>query len=51
MQQLIETGYRALALKMHPDVGGSTEDMARLAVVREEMALMLSLDERSRRHG
>jgi Protein of unknown function (DUF3102) len=33
--QLIKAGYRALAEKLHPDKGGSGDDMARLNKVRE----------------
>ncbi len=34
--QLIDVGYRALALRLHPDMaGGSSEAMARLIRVRD----------------
>jgi DnaJ-class molecular chaperone len=36
-RQLIDAGYRALALKHHPDKGGSKEAMARLVVIRNQM--------------
>lgn len=42
-QKLIEAGYRALAVKMHPDLGGSTLDMVRLSEVRDEMIQQLGL--------
>jgi hypothetical protein len=29
-QQLIDIGYKRLALRLHPDTGGSTEAMTRL---------------------
>jgi hypothetical protein len=34
-RELITAGYRALALKCHPDQGGSTAAMIRLTRVRE----------------
>lgn len=35
--RLIAAGYRALAARLHPDTGGSTEDMARLTNARDEL--------------
>jgi hypothetical protein len=32
-----DMGYKALALKLHPDVGGSAEAMSRLNRVRERL--------------
>ena len=43
MRQIIEAGYRTLAVKMHPDVGGSHENMERLSAVRDEMMQMYEL--------
>jgi hypothetical protein len=34
---LIDAGYRALARRSHPDVGGSHEAMLRLTVVRDTL--------------
>lgn len=36
-QELIELGYRALAMRLHPDRGGSKEAMVRLTAVRDEL--------------
>jgi hypothetical protein len=36
-QEIIATGYRALAAKMHPDKGGSAEAMARLNKARDRL--------------
>jgi hypothetical protein len=35
--QLIDAGYRAMAKTLHPDMGGSHEDMTRLSTVRDEL--------------
>ena len=35
--QLIEIGYKVLAVKLHPDKGGSDEAMQRLNVVRDHL--------------
>lgn len=35
MKQIIDSGYRVLALKLHPDKGGSDEAMRRLNNVRD----------------
>jgi hypothetical protein len=35
--QLIDIGWKALAKSMHPDRGGSAEDMARLNRVRDQL--------------
>jgi hypothetical protein len=42
-RQIIEAGYRSLATKLHPDVGGSSESMARLSEARDEMTRTLGL--------
>ena len=34
-QAIIDTGYRSLAAKAHPDVGGDPADMVRLNVARD----------------
>lgn len=36
-EELIDIGYRALATKLHPDLGGSKDAMARLNRVRDEL--------------
>jgi hypothetical protein len=36
-QDIIDAGYRAMAAKMHPDVGGSNEEMARLNNARDKL--------------
>jgi hypothetical protein len=41
---LVDAGYRKLATKMHPDVGGSTEDMARLTRVRDRLKKVMPFD-------
>ena len=33
--KLINSGYKALAVKLHPDKGGSPDDMVRLSRVRD----------------
>jgi hypothetical protein len=35
--QLVDIGYRALAKRLHPDLGGSAEDMVRLNRARDEL--------------
>jgi hypothetical protein len=35
--QLIDAGYRGMAKSLHPDMGGSREDMTRLSTVRDEL--------------
>jgi hypothetical protein len=35
--QIIEAGVRSMALKMHPDVGGSDEAMHRLTTCKERL--------------
>lgn len=35
--RIIDIGYKALATKLHPDMGGSQEEMARLNHVRERL--------------
>jgi hypothetical protein len=35
--QLINIGYRALAVELHPDLGGSPEGMARLNHARDHL--------------
>jgi hypothetical protein len=35
--QLIDIGYKILAREMHPDRGGSREEMVRLNLVRERL--------------
>jgi hypothetical protein len=35
--QLINLGYKAMAMMLHPDKGGSTEGMARLVTIRNRM--------------
>jgi hypothetical protein len=35
--RMIDIGYKALAMKLHPDKGGSQEDMARLNRVRDRL--------------
>jgi hypothetical protein len=34
LKKMLDTGYKVLATKMHPDKGGSAEDMKRLNAVR-----------------
>ena len=36
-QQLIDLGYRALALRLHPDRGGSADDMTALPGIRDQL--------------
>jgi hypothetical protein len=36
-QRVINAGYRALAAKLHPDAGGSPEEMTRLNQVRDRL--------------
>ena len=36
-QALLESGYRAMAKKLHPDVGGSTKDMQLLNAVMDKL--------------
>jgi hypothetical protein len=36
-RQVVEAGYRTLAVKMHPDAGGSAESMVRLSEVRDDL--------------
>src|SRR5262249_168560 len=36
-RQIIDAGYKALATKMHPDIGGSHEAMTRLNQTRNQM--------------
>lgn len=40
--QLIDAGYKALAVKLHPDHGGSREAMAQLNWIRNELKGILS---------
>jgi hypothetical protein len=35
--QLIDARYRAMAKTLHPDMGGSRDDMTRLTAVRDEL--------------
>jgi hypothetical protein len=35
--KIIDAGYRALAAKLHPDIGGTGEAMARLTAARDEL--------------
>jgi len=35
--QVIDAGYRAVAARLHPDVGGSHDDMVRLVTVRDSL--------------
>jgi hypothetical protein len=35
--EVIDTGFKALALKLHPDRGGSSEAMQRLNIVRDRL--------------
>jgi hypothetical protein len=37
-QDLIDAGYRGLAMELHPDKGGTAEQMARLNKAREHLA-------------
>ena len=37
LAELIRAGYRALALRYHPDQGGSTETMLRLNRIMERL--------------
>ena len=39
---VIEAGYRAVSKKLHPDVGGSTEGMTTLNLVKEKLINALS---------
>ena len=51
-QQGINVGYRALAAKPHPDVGGSPEAMARLNQVRDRLDRVSgSFERKARRKG
>ncbi len=36
--EMLELGYRALAKKRHPDVGGSTKAMQELNLIKEKIA-------------
>jgi hypothetical protein len=36
-QQIIEAGYRALAMKLHPDAGGNHDDMVELNATAEKL--------------
>lgn len=38
--QVIESGYRAVAMKLHPDKGGSEQAMKELNSVRETLKMM-----------
>jgi Putative quorum-sensing-regulated virulence factor len=38
-QELIEVGYKALAKKFHPDLGGSTEKMQQLNATMERLRI------------
>lgn len=40
--ELVEAGYRALAKKKHPDVGGKTTDMVELNLVTEQLRMMFT---------
>jgi hypothetical protein len=42
--ELVDTGYRKLAVTMHPDVGGSADDMARLTRVRDRLKRAMPFD-------
>jgi hypothetical protein len=44
MIDLIDAGYRKLAVKARPDVGGSAEDMARLTRVRDKLKKIMPFD-------
>jgi hypothetical protein len=35
--ELIDAGYRAMAKTLHPDMGGSHDDVTRLTAVRDEL--------------
>jgi uncharacterized coiled-coil DUF342 family protein len=35
--QIVDAGYRSLAMKHHPDAGGSHEDMIALTQARDEL--------------
>jgi hypothetical protein len=37
IHRFVDIGYKALAKTMHPDLGGSQEDMARLNHVRDRL--------------
>ena len=39
--QIVVAGYRALAKKLHPDVGGSAAEMAMLTEARDEMTALI----------
>jgi len=43
LRKVRDAGYRALAKKLHPDAGGSVEDMARLIRARDETTRILGL--------
>lgn len=42
MREVVEAGYKSVALRRHPDRGGSHEGMARLNRVVEELRRMLA---------
>jgi hypothetical protein len=37
--ELIDAGFKALAIKYHPDRGGTSVDMARLSTIRDALKL------------
>ena len=39
--ELTNIGYKALAVKLHPDQGGSTQEMSRLTQVRDQVRTVL----------
>jgi len=40
--ELVSAGYKALAVKCHPDTGGSLADMTRLNAARDRLRRMLA---------
>jgi hypothetical protein len=40
VQKIIDGGYRALALKTHPDVGGRGAEMGALTIARDHLKRM-----------
>jgi hypothetical protein len=36
-REMIDAGYRAVAKKLHPDIGGSTDAMARSNEIRRRL--------------